>query len=77
LAALLLALAVASGPLFVSSAASSALTDELEDATRFGAGAAVVYEAPSTLLHPEEAEHRRASRTRLRSRFLSFGTEVG
>jgi putative ABC transport system permease protein len=56
LAALLLALPVASGPLFVSSAASSALTDELEDATRFGAGASVVYEAPSTRLHPEEAD---------------------
>jgi putative ABC transport system permease protein len=55
-AALLLALAVASGPLFVSSAASSALRDELEDATRFGAGAAVVYESLSTRLHPAEAD---------------------
>lgn len=55
-AALLLALAVASGPLFVSSAASSALADELEDATRFGAGAAVVYESVSARLHPEEAD---------------------
>ena len=56
LAALLLALAVASGPLFVSSAASSALRDELEDATRFGAGAAVVYESTSDRLHPAEAD---------------------
>jgi hypothetical protein len=55
-AALLLALAVASGPLFVSSAASSALADELEDATRFGAGAAVVYESVSARLHPAEAD---------------------
>src|ERR687891_1182264 len=55
-AALLLALAVASGPLFVSSAASSALRDELEDATRFGAGAAVVYESLSTRLHPAEVD---------------------
>lgn len=54
LAALLLALAVASGPLFVSSAASSALSDELEDATSFGAGAAVVYESLGPRLHPEE-----------------------
>jgi putative ABC transport system permease protein len=56
LAALLLALAVASGPLFVSSAASSALAEELDDATRFGAGAAVVYESRSPRLHPEEAD---------------------
>jgi ABC-type sugar transport system permease subunit len=56
LAALLLALAVASGPLFVSSAASSALGDELEDATRFGAGAAVVYESRAQRLHPEESD---------------------
>jgi FtsX-like permease family protein len=56
LAALLLALAVASGPLFVSSAASSALADELEDATRFGAGAAVVYESVSDRLHPAEGD---------------------
>jgi putative ABC transport system permease protein len=55
-AALLLALAVASGPLFVSSAASSALADELEDATRFGAGAAVVYESVSARVHPAEAD---------------------
>jgi hypothetical protein len=55
LAALLLALAVASRPLFVSSAASSALREELEDATRFGAGAAVVYESVSSRLHPAEA----------------------
>jgi hypothetical protein len=55
-AALLLALAVASGPLFVSSATSAALADELEDATRFGAGASVVYESVSSRLHPEEAD---------------------
>lgn len=55
-AALLLALAVASGPLFVSSAASSALGEELEDATRFGAGAAVVYDNLGLRLHPEEAD---------------------
>jgi putative ABC transport system permease protein len=57
LAALLLALALASGPLFVSSAASSALSDELEDATRFGAGATVVYDSFSSRLHPEEADN--------------------
>jgi ABC-type sugar transport system permease subunit len=56
LAALLLALAVASGPLFVSSAASSALAEELDDATRFGAGAAVVYESRAQRLHPEESD---------------------
>jgi putative ABC transport system permease protein len=55
-AALLLALAAATGPLFVSSAASSALGDELEDATRFGAGASVVYESVSDRLHPAEAD---------------------
>jgi hypothetical protein len=60
LAALLLALAVASGPLFVSSAASSALAEELDDATSFGAGAAVVYESFSTRLHPEEADNHAA-----------------
>jgi putative ABC transport system permease protein len=59
-AALLLALAVASGPLFVSSAASSALEDELEDATRFGAGAAVVYESVSGRLHPAETDPNRS-----------------
>jgi putative ABC transport system permease protein len=56
LAALLLALAVASGPLFVSSAASSALAEELEDATVFGAGAAVVYDTLGPRLRPEEAD---------------------
>lgn len=51
---LLLAMAAASGLLFVSSAASSVLRDELSDATRFGAGATVTYDGLPALVHPSE-----------------------
>ena len=51
---LLLSLAVSSGFLFVSSAGSSVLRNELSDATRFGAGASITYDAVPARVHPSE-----------------------
>ena len=51
--ALLLALAVASGPLLGSAASNAVLEDELDEATPFGAGASVTYDGIPAVLHPE------------------------
>ena len=48
----LLALAVAAGPLLVSAAGNAVLKDELNDATRFGAGASIEYAGIPAALHP-------------------------
>lgn len=52
--ALLLGMAVSSGLLFVSSAASSVLHDELSGATRFGAGATVTYDGLPAVVDASE-----------------------